>query len=80
MDAYVGSPTEAEVIKEIGEMDPEADFDARWPRLSNIVKAHLYVHEPRWPDIIDPAPKYGLHFRDSSCTTVNEPLIDMSHQ
>ncbi|KAF7343569.1 GTP-binding protein [Mycena sanguinolenta] len=41
LDAYVGSPTEAEVIKEIDEMGPEAYDYARRQKLSNIVRAHL---------------------------------------
>ncbi|KAJ6462088.1 hypothetical protein C8R45DRAFT_940904 [Mycena sanguinolenta] len=50
LDAYVGSPTEAEVIEEICEMGLEADREAGAEKLPTIVKAHpllfLYTKAP----------------------------------
>ncbi|KAF7343559.1 hypothetical protein MSAN_01976400 [Mycena sanguinolenta] len=46
LDAYVGSAMEAEVIKEIGEMDSEAHFRTSHTKLYHIVKAHLLRTRP----------------------------------
>ncbi|KAJ6484757.1 hypothetical protein C8R45DRAFT_1098913 [Mycena sanguinolenta] len=46
LDAYVGSPTEVEVLKEIGEMDPEAGRRGREDKLSNIIKVNLLRTRP----------------------------------